>query len=165
MRRHKGAGAKRLQLGLARTSHVWIDLNRYRGNYIHLAPDQSEPGPEAQHGVPKLKLSASRRRHSIKKFGALLGVNIYASLPHTIEIQLRRIFVFNDKRDRAIGSVLDMNTDFRFGSHRETAAELSREREALWQLAETRLDESGTEKPDVVREREPTQPWVAPRQR
>jgi hypothetical protein len=58
-----------------------------------------------------------------------------------------------------------VNSYFGLGAHREAAAKLARDYQALRQLAEAPFNNCGTEKDDIVSERNPTQPRMLPRQR
>ena len=58
-----------------------------------------------------------------------------------------------------------LDSDFRFSTHCETAAELACDAKPLRQLANLCIDDRGDKEQQIVAERKPDQPWTLPSER
>jgi len=57
---------------------------------------------------------------------------------------------------------LDLDPDFSFGGHCEAVAELAPDAQAVWKMAQARVDDRDDEEQDIVCEGEPGQPRASP---
>src|SRR5829696_5304555 len=128
MRRNNRARPECFQLRLSRPTHVGIDLDCCRLDYVCLAPDQPQLRSEAHGCLPKLKPSAARRCYSVDQRGRALCIDMYPTFSHSAESHLRWVLVFYNQPNRAIGGVLNVNAYFGFCSHCEAAAKLAKDR-------------------------------------
>src|SRR5215470_11402841 len=162
MRRNKRPRAECFQFSLARASHVWVNLDRDRLDYLRLTPDQFVFRPKAQRRLAKLKTSASRWFDAVNERVRGLRVSLKSTLAHAVQTHLRRILVFDYQRDRPVRCVLNVDSHLGLSAHRKPAAKLSRDDDAFRKLAKARLSDRGAEQQYVVCERDPTQPRKLP---